>query len=193
MDKREELAQTILDYEEVGYYDLFDAYDTREEAFEAISAYVADIWNIRKLWPHYLGILHYETLSEEEKPLLENICELCEQIIHEHDMAAQNAFEQMVNKYRALGYRMVVFEPPYVEDYGSSSWLAAFDTHGVNADELPIEAFASDGWLKDLRGYASYDGPISEVEHWDVTDDLGEMIGGYDYEANYPVNELVNE
>ena len=108
-------------------------------------------------------------------------------------MRTEEEFVQMVNTYRALGYRMVEFEPPYDEEYGTSSWIAAFNTHGVNADELPIEAFANERWLKDLRGYASYRGPVSDVWHADVTDDMGEMLGGYDFTACFPVLELVNE
>lgn len=105
-------------------------------------------------------------------------------------MRTEDEFIQMVNTYRALGYRMVEFEPAD-EGYGTSSWLCAYDTHGVNADELPIEAFANEAWLSDLRGYASYSGPVSEVWHADVTDDMGEM-SGYDWTACYPVQQLVN-
>ena len=83
MDKREELAQTILDYEEVGYYDLFDAYNTKDEAFEAILSSVSDAREVRKLRRYYNDILCYESISDEEKPLLERINELCEQIINE--------------------------------------------------------------------------------------------------------------
>jgi len=105
-------------------------------------------------------------------------------------MRTEEEFVQMVNTYRALGYRMVEFEPV---DAGYGSWIAAFNTHGINADELPIEAFANEDWLKDLRYYASYDGSVSDVWHADVTDDMGEMLGGYDFTADFPVMELVNE
>ena len=99
-------------------------------------------------------------------------------------------FEQMVNIYRALGYRIVEFEPPD-EGYGVSSWIAAFDTHGVNANELPITAFANDIWLEDLRGYASYKGPVELVWHCDVTDDFGEM-SNYDWTGNFAPQQLVD-
>lgn len=98
-------------------------------------------------------------------------------------------FMQMVDLYRALGYRIVEFEPPD-EGYGVSSWIAAFDTHGVNADELPVTAFANELWLEDLRGYASYKGPVELVWHCDVTDDPREM-SGYDWTGNFSVQQLV--
>ncbi len=108
-------------------------------------------------------------------------------MVHEY---IRRFFEQKVNTYRALGYRIVEFEATE-EDYGTSSWIAAFDTHGVNADELPIEAFANKFWMEDLRDYASYSGPVSEVQHWDVTDDMGEM-DGYDCTGDFPVMQLVD-
>lgn len=97
-------------------------------------------------------------------------------------------FLRMVDMYRALGYRMVVFDVP-----NGASWLCCFDTHGVDADHLPIEAFANVDWLRDLHNYASWSGPIDDVEHMDVTDDESEMLGGYDYEANFPVMQLASD
>lgn len=104
-------------------------------------------------------------------------------------MRTWEEFIQMVDLYRALGYRIVEFEAPD-EGYGTSPWICAFDTHGVNADEIPVEAFANELWLADLRGYASYNGPVSDVWHADVTDDPGEM-SGFDHTGNFSVMELV--
>lgn len=97
-------------------------------------------------------------------------------------------FRRMVNTYRALGYRMVVFDVP-----NDASWLCCFDTNGIDADSLPIEAFANEDWLRDLRNYASWSGPVEDVTHMDVTDDDGEMVGCYDYTANFPVMQLVSD
>lgn len=105
-------------------------------------------------------------------------------------MKTENDFIQMVNLYRALGYRMVEFETPD-EGRGSSSWIAAFDTHNISADKLPVTAFASEGWLEDLHGYASYNGPLALVWHCDVTDDMSEMLYGYDFTADFPVLQVV--
>lgn len=101
---------------------------------------------------------------------------------------AELMFERMVDRYRALGYRMVVFDCP-----NDASWLCCFDTHGVSADHLPIEAFANERWLRDLHNYASWSGPLSEVEHMDVTDDCDEMTIGYDFTACFPVLQLAED
>lgn len=184
MDKYSELAQAIVDYEEIGHYDLIDAYDTIENALECIAQNLrnGDI-DLADLCHDYNQMILHEDLSDEAKELARRIVRIANEI-------AQDRFVGMVNKYRALGYRIVEFEPPYQEGYGSSSWICAFDTHGVNADELPIESFANEFWLKDLRDYASWDGPVSDVWHADVTDDLGEMLGGYDYFGLFPVMQL---
>lgn len=97
-------------------------------------------------------------------------------------------FERMVDTYRALGYRMVAFDCP-----NDASWLCCFDTKGVDADHLPIEAFANELWLSDLHNYASWSGPLEDVGHMDVTDDFDEMEIGYDFTANYPVLQLAAE
>lgn len=104
-------------------------------------------------------------------------------------MRTWEEFMQMVDLYRALGYRIVEFEAPD-EGEGTSAWICAFDTHGVNADEIPIESFANELWLETLRGYAAYGGPVSEVWHADVTDDPGEM-SNFDWCGNYSPLELV--
>lgn len=100
----------------------------------------------------------------------------------------ESKFINMVNTYRALGYRMVAFDCP-----NDASWLCCFDTKGVDADHFPIEAFANEVWLHDLHNYASWSGPLEDVEHMDVTDDEDEMISGYDYCANYPVLQLAGD
>lgn len=100
------------------------------------------------------------------------------------DDKARDKFATMVNTYRALGYRMVVFDVP-----NGASFLCAFDTKGVDADHFPIEAFANEDWLNDLHSYASWSGSIEYIEHMDVTDDLDEMLN-YDYYANFPVMQL---
>ena len=100
------------------------------------------------------------------------------------DDKARDKFATMVNTYRALGYRMVVFDVP-----NGASFLCAFDTKGVDADHFPIEAFANEDWLNDLHSYASWSGSIEDIEHMDVTDDLDEMLN-YDYYANFPVMQL---
>lgn len=186
MDKYDELAQAIVDYEMVGYYDLIDAYDTKENALEHIASSLrnGDI-DIEDLCIDYSRTILHEGLDSEARALARRVVRLADAII-------QDRFVIMVNAYRALGYRIVEFEPPDQEDYGHSSWIAAFDTHGVNADELPIEAFANEFWLKDLRDYASWKGPVSEVWHADVTDDLGEILGGYDYSSSFPVMQLAS-
>lgn len=97
-------------------------------------------------------------------------------------------FVRMVDRYRALGYRMVVFDCP-----NDASWLCCFDTGGVDADHLPIEAFANERWLRYLHNYASWSGPLEDVEHMDVTDDIDEMTIGYDFTANFPVLQLAED
>lgn len=100
----------------------------------------------------------------------------------------ESKFIRKLNTYRALGYRMVAFDCP-----NSASWVCCFNTKGVNADHLPIEAFANEDWLRDLHNYASWSGPLDEVEHMDVTDDPDEVIIGYDFTAEFPVQELVSD
>jgi len=100
----------------------------------------------------------------------------------------ETKFLRMVDMYRALGYRMVVFDVP-----NGASWLCCFDTNGVDADHFPIEAFANEDWLRDLHNYASWSGPIGDVEHMDVTDDEFEMTIAYDYTASFPVMQLASD
>jgi len=185
MDKYDELAQAIVDYAMVGYYDLIDAYDTPENALECITDSLRNgEIDLEELCIELNRTILHEDLSDEAK-------KLARRVVRKADGIAQDKFVNMVNKYRALGYRIVEFEPPYQEDYGSSSWICAFDTHGINADEIPIESFANEFWLNDLRDYANWHGPVSEVWHADVTDDWSEMLGGYDYFGLFPVMQLV--
>lgn len=186
MDKYEELAQAIVDYEMVGYYNLIDAYDTPENALECITdAIRSGEFDLADLCIEYSQAIAHENLSDEAR-------ELARRAIRLADGIARDRFVGMVNTYRALGYRIVEFEPPYQKGYGSSSWICAFDTHGISADEIPIESFANEFWLNDLRNYANWHGPVSEVWHADVTDDWGEMLGGYDYFGLFPVMQLCN-
>lgn len=94
-------------------------------------------------------------------------------------------FEQMVADYKAMGVRMVCFDNP--EEYegceAGGSWLMAFYTHGVSANDIPIKRFdvpAVRNWMR----WNAYDGPISNVTHFDVTDDFCEM-SNYDYCPEY--------
>lgn len=94
-------------------------------------------------------------------------------------------FYRMVDLYRALGYRMVAFEREC-----EGGWLMAFDTHGVNAETFPKEAFdvpACQEWCR----YLGWDSVTSEDVHiYDDTDDPGFLVGSYDWEADYPVLQL---
>lgn len=185
MSKYDELAQAIVDYEMIGYYDLIDAYDNPDNAFAQIKTDLeGDIGDVTKAKVHYESTLFYEEPDDDEAILLNRIIDLCKEIEHEYDNKARDKFVTMVNTYRALGYRMVVFDAP-----NGASWLCAFDTKGIDADHF-IEAFANEDWLNDLHDYASWSGPIEDIEHMDVTDDEDEMIGGYDYYANFPVMQL---
>lgn len=182
MDKYDELAQAIVDYEEIGYYDLIDAYDTLENAFECISSDLrAGKIDLEDLCIKFNQSILYEDLDDDARELAYHITRLANDV-------AEDKFINMVNIYRALGYRMVVFDVP-----NGASWLCCFDTKGVDADHFPIEAFANEDWLRDLHNYASWSGPLEDVEHMDVTDDEGEMIGGYDYFANFPVMQLASD
>lgn len=94
---------------------------------------------------------------------------------------AEKKFEDKVNLYKALGYRIVAFDMP--EDGG---WIMAFDTHGCDADKLPAQSFdvtAVHGWLK-LCGWDLYDGLLM-ID--DVTDDIEYMTSGYDITGEFPV------
>lgn len=97
-------------------------------------------------------------------------------------------FRRMVNTYKALGYRMVAFDCP-----NDASWLCCYDTKGVDAGHFPIEAFANEDWLRDLHNYASWSGPLEDVEHMDVTDDDDEMVCGYNYTSDFPVMQLASD
>ena len=88
-------------------------------------------------------------------------------------------YERVVNTYRALGYRMVCFDNPEVP---GGSWVMTFDTHGRDADELPIEAFDIPEVHQWMEWYY-FTGPISEVSHLDATDDMDEL-------SNYDIGKL---
>lgn len=99
-------------------------------------------------------------------------------------------FERMVDTYRALGYRIVAFEMyDEVNDCHEGGWIQAFDTHGVNAEELPKEAFkvpANEPWEKAYGWDILDDG----VRVYDETDEVDWIFGSYDITGNMPVNEL---
>lgn len=103
----------------------------------------------------------------------------------EYDEMVWNRFVNMVNKYRALGYRIVAFEREC-----EGGWIMAFDTHGKDATELPKEAFdvpAAQEWCRFLGWNSVTD---DDVLIFDETDDLGDIYAGYDYYANFPVMQL---
>lgn len=77
MDKYDELAQAIVDYEEVGYYDLVDAYDTIENAFECISSDLhSGGIDLADLCENFSQALLYEDLSDEERELATRVLQL---------------------------------------------------------------------------------------------------------------------
>lgn len=181
MDKYEELAQAIVDYEMVGYYDLIDAYDTPENALECItdSLRKGDI-DLKELCYDYNQAILHEDLSDEAKELARRVVRLADEV-------AWGKFESMVNTYRALGYRIVAFEREC-----EGGWIMAFDTHGKDATELPKAAFdipAVKKWCK-FCGWNSV--TDDDVLIFDETDDLGDVYDSYDYYANFPVMQLAN-
>lgn len=100
-------------------------------------------------------------------------------------------FKKMVKRYKAMGVRMVCFDNPeeYEGEFIGGSWITAFYTHGISADELPIERFdvpAVRNWMH----WNGYYGPISNVSHFDVTDDFGELSNYGYYPGNFPPLQL---
>lgn len=181
MDKYEELAQAIVDYEMVGYYDLIDTYDNPENALECITNSLrrGEI-NLDNLCRDYNQTIWNEDLSDEAK-------ELARRVVRLADDLAWDKFENMVNVYRALGYRIVAFEREC-----EGGWIMAFDTHGKEATELPKAAFdvpANREWCKFLGWNSVTD---DDVLVFDETDDLGDVYGSYDYSASFPVQQLAN-
>lgn len=97
-------------------------------------------------------------------------------------------FIRMVDLYRAMGFRMVAFER---EEEGG--WLMAFDTHGVNAETLPKEAFD----IEPCRKWCAFLGWGSvtddEVRIFDDTDDPGWLLGSYPDDVScYSVQQLAS-
>ena len=186
MSKYDELAQAIVDYEEIGHYDLIDAYDTIENAFAQIKTDLeGDIRDVTKAKVHYESTLFYEEPDDDEAILLNRIIDLCKEIEREYDNKAWDKFVTMTNTYRALGYRIVAFEREV-----EGGWIMAFDTHGKNATELPKEAFNIPEvmeWCKFLGWNSVTD---DDVMVFDETDDLDDIHGSYDYCANFPVMQL---
>lgn len=95
-------------------------------------------------------------------------------------------FVDMAEQYKAYGVRFVVFDNPEDVD---GSWYMPFYTHGQSADELPIERFDTP-YMRDWMRFYGYDGPVSAVSHFDTTDDLEEILVGYDYRVPIRVNQL---
>lgn len=98
---------------------------------------------------------------------------------------AWDRFVEMVGRYKSMGVRMVCFDNP--ENVGGS-WIMAFNTHGTNANQIPIERFDTP-YVKSWMRWYGFDGPMSEVSHMDVTEDFDEMYE-YDYEGRFLVNQL---
>lgn len=100
----------------------------------------------------------------------------------------ETRFIRMVDLYRALGYRMVAFER---EEEGG--WLMAFDTHGVNAETLPKEAFDIEPcreWCAFLGWHSVTD---EDVRIFDDTDDPGWLLGSYPADVScYSVQQLAS-
>lgn len=102
----------------------------------------------------------------------------------ELELSTVGKFVRMVELYKALGYRMVCFEKE-----GEGGWVQAFDTHGLDATELPKSAFAvpdNEPWER-MYGWKVTD---EDVRIYDDTDDPLFIADGYDYEANFPVLQL---
>ena len=100
-------------------------------------------------------------------------------------------FERMVDTYRALGYRMVAFEK-YDGDCNQGGWIMAFNTHGRDATDFPISAFDNKS-VRDWCAFCGWNLYDEGVCIYDDTDDVGGMIGSYDFTAKFPVHELVKE
>lgn len=181
MDKYEELAQAIVDYEMVGYYDLIDAYDTPDDALECIvnSLRSGDV-DLADLVYDYNQTIWHESLSDEAK-------ELAFRVIRLADDLAWDRFVTRVNTYRALGYRIVAFEREC-----EGGWIMAFNTHGKDATEFPKEAFDTPF----TRRWCSFYGWGSVTDDgvliFDETDDLDFIYDSYDYFGDFPVMQLAN-
>lgn len=186
MSKYDELAQAIVDYEEIGHYDLIDAYDTIENAFAQIKTDLeGDIRDVTKAKVHYESTLFYEEPDDDEAILLNRIIDLCKEIERDYDNAAWDRFVNMTNKYRALGYRVVAFEREC-----EGGWIMAFDTHGKDATELPKAAFdipETKPWCN-LYGWNSV--TDDDVLIFDQTDDVDFIYDSYDYSKLLPVFQL---
>ena len=104
---------------------------------------------------------------------------------------AEDRFETMVDTYRALGYRMVAFEM-YDGDCNQGGWIMAFNTHGKDATDFPISAFDNE-WVREWCDFYGWDLYDDNVRIYDDTDDVGGMIGSYDFTSSFPVLELVKE
>ena len=77
MDMYDELAWAIVDYEEVGYYDLIDAYDTVENAFERISSDLrSGMIDLGDLYEEFSQTILCEDLSEEAFELANRVLQL---------------------------------------------------------------------------------------------------------------------
>lgn len=73
MDKYEQLADAIVEYELIGYYDLIDAYGSEREAFRCISN---DLRNNPIDVSYYEEMLKYEQPNDDEVVILNRILDL---------------------------------------------------------------------------------------------------------------------
>lgn len=100
-------------------------------------------------------------------------------------MRTEQEFIDMVNDYKTRGYRMVSFE---LECQGG--WVMAFDTGGVNAEELPKSAFdvpEVEPWCRLYGWHGILD---EDVLIYDDTDDPKFLVDSYDFTANFPVLQI---
>ena len=96
--------------------------------------------------------------------------------------------EAAMKACKDCGIRFVVFDGPE----GTGSWYMPFNTNGINADELPIEAFMNDAFFDWARFERCADF-IEEITHFDTTDDPYEIYNFYDYDnlLDCKINKLV--
>lgn len=98
---------------------------------------------------------------------------------------AWKRFVTRVNTYRAVGVRIVAFEREC-----EGGWIMAFDTHGIDATDLPKSVFdvpAVKPWCK----FYGWDGVTDDdVLIFDETDDLDFIYDSYDYTGSFPVMQL---
>ena len=73
MDKYEQLADAIVEYELIGYYDLMDAYDDEQQAFHYI---LDDLRNNPIDVSYYEEMLKYEQPNDDEVVILNRILDL---------------------------------------------------------------------------------------------------------------------